>query len=598
MGALSGVRTAGRVVRYIAARALGDPIRDGRLRENPAYPWPRGLRPIIVATGGLFVVLAGLAATAGPLRNVTLLADGTTSLPWLVVPVLCIAVAMALALLYAAALHLWWVVRVPLLLLVVLSLAAAPVTEDTLRGVNLVGIAVLMLLALVRWRARFAFWEFLVALAVIGHSILLQLAGPRLIGHGIDVWPLHVVTYWTNLLTILAVPAALLASAAMTELVVTTGSWSARGVWEGVRRRPRGRLIGGLLLAGLAVWAAATEVWAVATDPRRSVATLPVAVLVLGVVAVAAWLVMRWSLARPTGTRSKGSRTPAERGMPVDPDDVAAAYSPISWPLAFLLAGWAFYPVLLMLVLTVAGRRSVDSDPGTVVMALLYAAGGLAIAVGEARHGRRGQALIATVLAVSTPFAQLLLLAGWSTATDQLVTVEVAAAVLILGWLLARRRLTADRAVALGTVLLLSRVHHFREVLDDPLSALLALSGTSAVLLVGLVWRQLTEYAAARGHSDRFPNPARVMLALANMTLVTLSVATFALSAGNAGIVSLEIIGDIGDSELGGALLHASMLSGLLLGAFGRGDDVGGRTPEPRRAIESDPHHMTGGESS
>ncbi|WP_432559401.1 hypothetical protein [Granulicoccus sp. GXG6511] len=553
---MSSVRAVGRVLRFIGARVLGDPIAAGSLRENPAHPWPTGLRPIIFATWVLFVVLAGLAVMAGALRRTPIVADGTTSLPWIAVPVLALAVTTALALLFTAALHVWWVVRVPLLLLIALTLAAAPVADTTLRLVHQLGVVALLVFAIARWRARFAFFEFVVALTVIGHSLLLQLAGPLVIAYAVESWPLQVLLYWLKLLTVLAVPAALLAAAAMTELVVTTGSWTARGVWEGLRRRTHTRWPGRALLAVLVVWAVSAEVWAIATNPRRSISTFPVALLILAVTALVALLVLRQA---PRGAR------PA-----VDPDDVAAAYSPISWPLALILTAWMFHSVPLTLIGSLLAIPLVDGDPGKVVMLFIYAAAGLAVAVHAARRNHVGRALIATVFAVVTPAAQLLLLGGWGTAGNQLVAVEVAAAVLLLGWLLARRQLTADRALALGTVLLLSRIHDFREVLDDPLSALLALSGASAVLLVGLVWRQLTEYAAARGHSPRFPNSGRVMLALANMTLVTLSVATFALSAGDAGIVSLGIIEAIGDSELGGSLLHASMIAGLLLALRGR----------------------------
>ncbi|MDO5500222.1 MAG: hypothetical protein Q4F67_11155, partial [Propionibacteriaceae bacterium] len=90
------------------------------------------------------------------------------------------------------------------------------------------------------------------------------------------------------------------------------------------------------------------------------------------------------------------------------------------------------------------------------------------------------------------------------------------------------------------------------------------------VLVVGLLWRQLTEYSVARGDSTRFPNSARVMLALANMTLVSLSLATFALSAGHTSAASPELFASVGDSHLGGALFTASILAGVLLALRGR----------------------------
>jgi len=286
----SPLRTVRRVLTFIGARAIGDPIAEGSLRENPAHPWPAGLRPIIFAAWTLFAVLAGLAVTAEALRRTPILADGTTSLPWVAVPVLGIAVATALALLFTAAIHVWWVVRVPLLLLIALSLAAAPVTDTTLGLVHQVAVVALLVFAVVRWRARFAFWEFLVALTLIGHLMLLQFAGPMVAAYANESWPLHVLRYWLSLLTVLAVPAALLAAAAMTELVVTTGAWTARGVWEGLRRRTHAVRLGRLLLAGLVVWAVSAEVWAIATNPRRSITTFPTAVLIVPSLISVLWM--------------------------------------------------------------------------------------------------------------------------------------------------------------------------------------------------------------------------------------------------------------------------------------------------------------------
>lgn len=74
----------------------------------------------------------------------------------------------------------------------------------------------------------------------------------------------------------------------------------------------------------------------------------------------------------------------------------------------------------------------------------------------------------------------------------------------------------------------------------------------------------------------RFPNPSRLLLALANVTMISLAVALYAL-AGEAGVTDLALIEGIGDGELGGAVLHAAMLAGLLLAWRGREGAVGPR---------------------
>ncbi|MDO5498674.1 MAG: hypothetical protein Q4F67_03220, partial [Propionibacteriaceae bacterium] len=450
-----------RILRFIAARALGDPVREGRLAENPASPWPPGLRLIVVAVVGLFVLLTVSIAGAQLIRRTPLVANRDGSLPWLVIPVLALAIAVALSLLYAAALHVWWVWRLPLLALVLISLLAAARTDELVwLVITLIGLAVLIALAAVRWRSRFSVWEFVISLAVIGNLILVQFAGPALRAVDVEAWPVLVVTEWTMLLTYLATPAILLAAAGMTELVITTGSWTARGVWEGTMGRPAGRLVGALALAGLVVWSMVQEVWLLATDSRRPVSELPLAAAIMVVTGAAAAAVLRLA---PRGERP---------GVAVDADDVADAYSGVSWALAVVLAVWLVAPVLSSALLSLG-----LPDLGNLADAVVLAAVGLLIAVGLSRRGRPAAALIATAFAVEQLAVQIGLALGLTTASTHLVTVSALAAVGLAVWLLVRRRLTADRALAIGTVLLLTRLYEFRETLDDPISALLAVSG-------------------------------------------------------------------------------------------------------------------------
>ncbi|WP_425310785.1 hypothetical protein AADG42_19075 [Ammonicoccus fulvus] len=542
------------VGRFVFDRAFADPVREGRLKETAEHPWPRGVRAIVIAAYGLFVVLALAVAGSTGLRLLPLLADGDVSLPWVAVPVLLIAVVVALSLLYVAALHIWWPLRLAILGVLTLALVSLPAVGPAGTWVNVAGAALLILFAVLRARRAFSVWEFVFALFVFGHLLVLRLAGPLVIGVEHGGMQVSVIAYWGTLLTVFATPAVIMAGAAMTELVVRAGSWTARGIGESVLGRPRPRLLGGLLLGVLIAWSLAQETWGLVTDPRRDLSAMPIAALVLGVVAVVALGVLRLA---PHGDHP---------GVPVDPDDVADAYGPISWPLAFLLAGWVFIGVLTTLIDSILGT---DLELGRWVTWTLFVAGGLAVGIREVRRSRPAAALIAVVLAVSSPFAQVLLMFGWGTPISMLITVEVIAAVLLLGWLLVTRTLTADRAIALAGVLLLSRLHQFRELLAEPLVAVFALSGTSAALLVGLVWRQLTEYAGARGDSARFPNPSRLLLSLANVTMISLAIALFAL-AGEAGVTDLALIEGIGDGELGGALLHAAMLAGLLLALRGR----------------------------
>lgn len=437
-----GRRARGRSIlalgRFVFDRAFADPVRDGRLKETAEHPWPGGVRAIVIATYGIFVVLALAVAGSTGLRSLPLLADGDVSLPWVAVPVLLLAEIVALSLLYVAALHVWWPLRLAILGVLILALVSLPAAGGAI-GVwaDVAGAALLILFAVFRARRAFSVWEFVYALFVFGHLLVLRLAGPLVIGIEHGGMQVSLIAYWGTLLTVFATPAVIMAGAAMTELAVRAGSWTARGIGESVLRRPRPRLLGGVVLGTLVIWSLAQETWDLITDPRRELSTMPIAALVLVVVAAVALAVLRLA---PHGQRP---------GVPTDLDDVANAYGPISWPLAFLLAGWVFIGVLTTLVDSVLGT---DLEVGRWVTWTLFVAGGLAVAIREVRRSRPAAALIAVVLAVSSPFAQVLLTFGWGTPVSMLITVEVLAAVLLLGWLLVTRALTADRAIALAGV--------------------------------------------------------------------------------------------------------------------------------------------------
>jgi len=238
---------------------------------------------------------------------------------------------------------------------------------------NAIGVVLLLVLAAIRWRARFAAWEFVVVLVVIGHMMLVQLAAPVFLRVEMEGWPMPMVSYWSALVTVLATPAALLAGAAMTELVVTTGSWTARGVWRGLAGHPWRKVFGGLLLAVLVIWAVGAEGWSLATDAARPVRDLPVAAAILLAMIVAAAVVLRWA---------RGAQV-------VDPDDVAQAYSPVSWPLAFLVSLWVFGGVLVVVVGGILPLpQGVLNLPDRWLMTALFVVACVVFAVVEARRGR------------------------------------------------------------------------------------------------------------------------------------------------------------------------------------------------------------------
>lgn len=218
-----GRRAHGRSIlalgRFVFDRAFADPVRDGRLKETAEHPWPGGVRAIVIATYGIFVVLALAVAGSTGLRSLPLLADGDVSLPWVAVPVLLLAEIVALSLLYVAALHVWWPLRLAILGVLILALVSLPAAGGAI-GVwaDVAGAALLILFAVFRARRAFSVWEFVYALFVFGHLLVLRLAGPLVIGIEHGGMQVSLIAYWGTLLTVFATPAVIMAGAAMTEL--------------------------------------------------------------------------------------------------------------------------------------------------------------------------------------------------------------------------------------------------------------------------------------------------------------------------------------------------------------------------------------------
>lgn len=203
------------------------------------------------------------------------------------------------------------------------------------------------------------------------------------------------------------------------------------------------------------------------------------------------------------------------------------------------------------------------------ILVLVAAVAGLCMAFVLSGRGRRAASIILAAasawwICISVP-DQLNLLAGESG-----VTIGAAlGAVGVFGWLLVRRRLTAVRGVALVTVLLLSGVFEYRDIFEEPLTAAFSFVGLSAAILVGLIWRMLTDSGYSRGDSRRFPRPSRVLVALASTTYAVTSIGVVSLVGGHwpYDIQGVETAGDV---TLGFSLACAAYFAGLSLAARGR----------------------------
>lgn len=205
----------------------------------------------------------------------------------------------------------------------------------------------------------------------------------------------------------------------------------------------------------------------------------------------------------------------------------------------------------------------------TAVLALVSAVSAILAALVVSLRGWRIAGLLlmsfGTMYGASTLFEYVDLI----TTTDDILAAVSLAAVLLLGGLALRRRLTTQAQVAVAGVLLLNLAYRYRGWFTEPITQLVSLTGVSAALLVGLIWRILTDNGFTRRDSVGFPQPSRVLIALGNAVVGVTFAAQVALLGGRFDL-DLAAMENAGDTFLGFPLVLAVSFAGLSLAARGR----------------------------
>lgn len=577
MSELSPGRRILGVLRFVAQQTFVEPVRRGHIGEEPEHPWAPGLRHIVHIAHGLYAVLCLLAFIGVRLRHTTgAIAGESLSLPLLIVLAIVPGIVLSGTLAFVGAMHWRHPLRFPMFLGVVVALFSPVPTwlADPMHGlVTAVLIVALVVLAIWRGRRRFAVWEVpVVALILTMGWIGAMMNFVRVSSVAAD-GGMAQLALSLNVLILLAMPAMLAAGAAITEIVVGVASWTARGVWEAAAPTRHGRTVAGVLIGALALWAIAADGVelddaGISLSPGRMLLAL-IYVVVVAVTALAVlWLV-------PRGRRP---------GVPVDPDDISTDWSSTSLWLVLGFGATEVGPELISLGLIWFGLPGLPDFPGSVLHVPL----GIVFAVAAIRSARRGhpeRAVVFSAFASSLIITRAMVWSGNSFGVDAIPLVVDFIALILLAVLLITGRFTADRLLAVATVLLLTRLYAVRDWFDEPFTNLFALSGAAAALVVGLVWRQLTEYQIVRAGSRRFPVDSRVLVGLANMLLVGTSIVANA-TAGTSSLIDLAGVESQGDSEIGMVLYLAAACAGLLLAWRGR--EGGDERPGTRFRVDRD----------
>lgn len=191
-----------------------------------------------------------------------------------------------------------------------------------------------------------------------------------------------------------------------------------------------------------------------------------------------------------------------------------------------------------------------------------------ALAARQARAGRAAYALVLGCAAVIVLSLAMRYLTGNRLPirldVDALNLVGTAVTLGVAGWLAARRSLSADRALGLAALLILAGLFSYRDILTDPVGAVVGYTGAGLVLF-GIGWDFLTGSSWANRSSRAFPTPTRVLLLVVKLLLPAILVAFSALTRDPSAAADLDSYAGLGNLVLGTALLAAAYVAVLQL---------------------------------
>ena len=315
---VNGRTREARPVRFLAGvlrQTLADPVAAGRLRN---LEWPYGLSALVVAAYGMFV-LAGLTVVGSGLirREGTLIISGAqpVGLPSMAVGPMVVLLSFGTAACVTAALHGPWWLKVLGLLFGLMITGIWTLRNPGLSGGSgwlVAGVTVLVIMVvfvILRWRRRFAWWEFAVLWVLVGAAMVIGVGGARESKRFGFEPTAQLLQVTVSMLGYLALPAAILAGAAVAEVSVRATVAATRNATRLTHHRwPVVILAAVLVVRGVQ----AVREW-LGRDPvsQGLIAYVPALAIVVGFVVIGV-AVLR--LSRPTGARPVVSELGDELG--------------------------------------------------------------------------------------------------------------------------------------------------------------------------------------------------------------------------------------------------------------------------------------------
>lgn len=181
------------------------------------------------------------------------------------------------------------------------------------------------------------------------------------------------------------------------------------------------------------------------------------------------------------------------------------------------------------------------------------------------RQVRRGRWLLAALLAaflmpsLTWLVAQAIPAAQWAHATTTRDLWLLVALIVTALRLVHKDQLRGGRLVALLTAATIMAIHPLRAFISDPISHVLG-SIALAALVFGLVWRVVTEGSFTRNSTRGLPQPARILLFLANSLFAFTALARAALTRASGGMMDPAQWEWLGDARFAEPLYLCAVL--------------------------------------
>ncbi len=543
-------------VREVVTITFIKPVRDGR--PHPST-WPAGLSVIGVAVMMVSISLGLAAIFAGPLRRLSHLvidqALPDLQLPAAVIPLLLCGVVLSLALTHTAAVRTVWWARAAVIVIgatVLFTFSGWSMIEQP--WAIWISVAIYLSLCVfmfIRSTRQFAWWEFMTITILMSCALFFPwtVADP-LHDIRVTVLPLTLVN-----LTVLAVPALVVAGVAPAQVIVT-GAAAAAG-----RSLPRG--VFWLMFAAAVAWLA-LESWRALDGalPPSWVGGIPELIAVA--VGMAVWLAR------------------ARRASPAQPGEYPTSWMRWLYPLAIAIVG---FQLIGTPVSTLVGHFRMfggvaASDVWNTALNVFSATNGgvlwrgvigvvlLVLCWRISGKGRATEASLLGAVSVSFLLQAIGLMPGMSWLLESsprgMALIAAATALSIAVFLGIRRQLTRSSAAAALCVVLLAALYPYRDVLSDLGGATLGLSAQLLVLF-GLTWRVLTGGDFRERSTRLLPYPSRVLLFMANSLLAVTLLAFMALSRTSGTVLDPVAESEVGAWTLGEPLFTVALVAGVWL---------------------------------